>query len=119
MPGRVFAVVVSGVSFFTLMIVGEIHASSADEHFAKASDLAANGAFEDSVMHWKTAEALFAQAQNTSRQIDTQVRLAAAYYSLGQTRLAAETLAHAERLTSPADEKHLAKIKAALGAIYI
>ena len=40
------------------------------------------------------------------------------YYALGQTRLASSTLTEAQDLVSPQDQKHLAEIKAALGAIY-
>ena len=40
------------------------------------------------------------------------------YHALGQTRLATETLTHAQAIASPADLKHRAQIKAALGAIY-
>ena len=48
---------------------------------------------------------------------EARIHLAAAYQALGQTTLATETLVHAQELAS-GDQKHLAQIKAALGAIY-
>ena len=68
--------------------------------------------------HWKKAETLFEQAKDSSRQVETAIHLASAYYALGQSRLASSTLMDAQDLVSPKDQKHLAEIKAALGAIY-
>ena len=104
---------------FALIGGGELQASSANEEFALAAHLASMGALEDSVPHWKKAETFFAREKNSSGQIETGIRLAAIYYALGQTRLAVETLMHAQDLASPQDQKQLAQIKAGLGAIYI
>jgi CHAT domain-containing protein len=119
MSDRLFAVVVTQL-FFAMMIRGELRAaSSAEEEFSRATRLAAAGAFEDSVAHWKKAEALFEEAKNFPGQVETEIQLAAAYHALGQIRLATETLMHAQELASLKDQKHLARIKAGLGAIYI
>jgi CHAT domain-containing protein len=104
---------------FALMIRGEVRAAPADEEFSKATHLTAAGAFEDSVAHWKKAEALFEQAKNFPVQVETEIHLAAAYHALGQSRLATETLMRAQDLASLKDQKHLAQIKAGLGAIFI
>ena len=95
-----------------------MQAATADEEFALAERLTKNGTFPDSVAHWKAADALFEKATNSAGQIETEIHLAAAYHALGQTRLATETLARAQDITPPADLKHRARIKAALGAIY-
>lgn len=116
---RVLAIAALGAFFFACMIGGELQASLADEQSAEAAHLAAMGALEDSVPHWKKAEIFFAQSKNSSGQIETEIHLAAVYYALGQTRLAAETLTRAQDLASPKDKKQLARIKAGLGAIYI
>ncbi|MEA3187846.1 MAG: hypothetical protein QOD99_1676 [Chthoniobacter sp.] len=92
----------------------------ADDYVSKATRLVDAGAFEESLPLWKKAASLFEQAKDGSRQIEAETQLAAAYYALGQTRLAAETLTSAEKFaTQKADTKNLAAIKAALGAIYI
>ena len=100
-------------------ISGMLQAAPANEEFATAERLAATGAFEESVAHWKKADALFQQTKDSAGQIDTKIRLAASYHALGQTRLAIDTLTHAQQIAPPGDLKHHAKIKAALGAIYI
>ena len=51
--------------------------------------------------------------------MQTEIHLAAAHHALGQTRLATETLMRAQDLALVKDQKHLAQIKAGLGAIYI
>src|SRR5262249_49900960 len=53
-----------------------------------------------------------------SGQVETEIHLAATYHALGQTRLAIDTLTHAQEIALPADLKHRSQIKAALGAIY-
>jgi tetratricopeptide (TPR) repeat protein len=102
--------------FFAVAL--SVKASPADKEFASAERLTATGAFADSVGHWKKADKLFEQAKNSSGQVETEIRLAAAYHALGQTRLAVDTLTHAQEIAAPADLKHRAQIKAALGAIY-
>lgn len=120
MISRVLLLVGSGVFLYAFVTRGELRAgSAADEQSAQAAHLAAIGALEDSVVHWKKAEAFFAQSKNSAGQIETKIHLAAVYYALGQTRLAAETLMRAQDLASPKDQKQLAQIKAGLGAIYI
>jgi CHAT domain-containing protein len=111
-------IVLSVLICLILALSRTLQAAPADEEFASAEHLAATGAFEDSVAHWKKADTLFEKAKDPSRQVDTEIHLAAAYYSLGQTRLALETLAHAQEIAPSADLKHRAQIKAALGAIY-
>ena len=93
-------------------------ASSAEEEFAQAAQLNSIGAFEEALSHWKKAETLFEKEKNSSRQIETAIRLASTYYALGQTRLASSTLLEAQSLVSQKDREHLAEIKAGLGAIY-
>ena len=113
-------VCVLAASSLSLVVVAaaRLWASPAEEEFAQAAHLTSIGAFEDSVGHWKKAETLFEQAKDSSRQVDAAIHLASAYYALGQTRLASDTLTEAQDLVSPKDKKHLAEIKAALGAIY-
>jgi CHAT domain-containing protein len=113
-----FAALASSAVALTFTFNGELRASSADDEIAEAQRFAAKGAFEDSVAHWKKAESLFEQGKNSSGQVEAQIHLAAAYHALGQTNLAAATLMRAQDLASPAEQKHLAQIKAALGAIY-
>jgi CHAT domain-containing protein len=104
--------------FFIFALSRSLQAGPAEQEFASAEHLSGAGAFEESVAHWKKADALFEKAKNSSGQVETEIRLAAAYYALGQTRLATETLMHAQEIASPTDLKHRAHIKAALGAIY-
>ena len=118
MNGRVFVLAFAGLVLMAATAVRS-WASPAEDEFAQAAHLTSIGAFEDSVAHWKKAEQLFEQAKDPSRQADTAIRLASAYYTLGQTRLALVTLGQAQDLVSPEDKKHLAEIKAALGGIYI
>ena len=118
MNGRVFVLAFAGLVLMAAT-AGRSWASPAEDEFAQAAQLTSNGAFENSVAHWKTAGELFEQEKNSSRQIDTAIRLASAYYTLGQTRLALVTLEQAQDLVLPEDKKHLAEIKAALGGIYI
>jgi len=118
MIDRFFAVVVMQF-VFAMTICGELRAATASEEFSEAARLAAAGAFADSVTHWKKAEALFEEARNFPDQVETEIHLAAAYHALGQTRLATETLLRAQDLALVKDQKHLAQIKAGLGAIYI
>jgi CHAT domain-containing protein len=96
----------------------QLRASPAEDEFAEAAHLTSIGAFEDAIGHWKRAETLFEDAKDIPRQVDTAIRLASVYYALGQTRLASSALLAAQNLVLPKDEKHLAEIKAALGAIY-
>lgn len=116
---RIFVTTASSAFFFAFMYGEGLRALPAEEQSVEAAHLAAIGDFENSVPHWKKAEAFFAQSRNSSGQIEAEVHLASVYYALGQTRLAAETLLRAQGLASPKDSKHLAQIKAALGAIYI
>jgi CHAT domain-containing protein len=110
--------VLPALIFLGFALSGTLRAAPADEEFTSAEHFTVTGAFEESVAHWKKADTLFEKANNPSRQVETEIHLAAAYYALGQTRLAIETLTHAQGIASPADLKHLAQIKAALGAIY-
>ena len=103
---------------FVVFTAGRSSAPSAEEEFEQAAHLTSTGAFEDSVRHWKKAETLFEQAKDASRQVDAAIRLASVYYTLGQTRLASTTLTDAQDRVLAGDRKHLAEIKAALGAIY-
>ena len=105
--------------FLSFALSGTLQAATAEDEFAWSEHLASTGNFAESVAHWKKADALFEKAKNSSGQVETEIRLAAAYYALGQTRMATETLTHAQEIASPADLKHRAQIKAALGAIYI
>jgi CHAT domain-containing protein len=101
-----------------LVAATRLSASPAEDEFAQAAHLTSIGAFEDSIGHWKRAETLFEEAKDIPRQVETAIQLASVYYALGQTRLASTTLTEAQSLVSSKDEKHLAEIKAALGAIY-
>jgi CHAT domain-containing protein len=110
----------SSAFFFIITIGARLWASPADEEFAEASRLATSGAFEDSVAHWRKAEASFEKAKNWSGECEAEIHLAAAYNALGQTRLASEVLTQAEHgAAERSDTRHLAAIKSALGAIYI
>jgi len=104
--------------FLLFALSGPLNAATAEDEFAWAERLTATGVFSESVAHWKKADALFEKAKNFSGQIETEIHLAAVYHALGQTRLATETLIHAQEITASADLKHRAQIKAALGAIY-
>ena len=104
--------------FLIFALIGKAQASPAEDEFASAEHLAATGNFADSVVHWKKADTLFEKAKNPSGQVETEIHLAAAYYALGQTRVATDTLTHAQEIAPPGDLKHRAQIKAALGAIY-
>jgi tetratricopeptide (TPR) repeat protein len=108
----------SALLFLLFVLSAKLQAAPADQEFALAERLTANGAFAESVAHWKKADAFFEKAKDSSYQIEAEIRLAAVYYALGQTRLASETLAHAQAITRPTDLKDRARIKAALGAIY-
>jgi CHAT domain-containing protein len=92
--------------------------SSAGDEVTQALHLVDQGAFEDAVRHWKNAIALFEKAKNPSASVDAQIRLAAVYYSLGQLRLATDTLLHAQGQAA-GDPKQLARTKCGLGAIYM
>jgi len=111
---------VRSLVFFSIFaIAGSVYASAADEEMLEATHLSAAGAFEDSVAHWKKAEALFEKSKNWAGQCEAELHLAAAYSSLGQARLASEVLVEAEhRAAESSDIRHLAAIKSALGAIY-
>ena len=104
--------------FLSFALSSQLQATTAEDEFASAEHLAASGAFAESVAHWKKADTLFEKGKNPSEQVETEIHLAAAYYALGQTRLATDTLTHAQEIAPPADLKHRAQIKAALGAIY-
>jgi CHAT domain-containing protein len=117
MNRRAFAALISSAVALNFTF-SQLRASSADDESAEAQRFASKGAFEDSVAHWKKAETLFEQAKNSSGQVEAEIHLAAAYHALGQTNLAAEMLMRAQETASPTDKKHLAEIKAALGAIY-
>jgi CHAT domain-containing protein len=94
-------------------------ATPADDELAEGQRLAARGAFEDSVKHWKQADTLFEQEKNSSGQSEAEIQLAAAYTALGRVNLAIETLGKIQdRAARQNDLKHLAAAKAALGAIY-
>ena len=105
--------------FLSFALSGNLQAATAKDEYTSAERLAATGAFAESAAHWKKADELFEKGKNISGQIEAEIHLAAAYHALGQTRLATETLAHAEAITPSADLKHRARIKAALGGIYI
>ena len=107
-----------GVVLLIVALGSTAQATSADEEFTTAERLSATGNFAESVAHWKKADELFEKAKNISGQVETEIRLAAAYHALGQTRLAVDTLTHAQEIAAPADLKHRAQIKAALGGIY-
>ncbi len=108
----------SALIFLIFGLSGKLQASPADDEFASAEHLTATGAFAESVAHWKKADTLFEKAKNPSGQVETEIHLAGAYYALGQTRVATDTLTHAQEIAPPGDLKHRAQIKAALGAIY-
>ncbi len=112
------SVLAASILSLVAITAGGLWASPAEEEFAQAAHLTSIGAFEDSVPHWKKARALFKDAKDSAHQVEAAIRLASAYYALGQTRLAADTLVAAQNLVLPNDKKHLAEIKAALGAIY-
>jgi len=111
-------VLLGALVFLIFALTGKLRASPAEEEFDSAARLTASGAFAESIAHWKKADALFGKAKDFSGQVESEIHLASAYHALGQTRLAADTLSHAQEIASPADLKHRAQIKAALGAIY-
>jgi uncharacterized protein HemY len=90
--------VLSALILLVFAVSGKLEAAPADEEFASAERLATTGAFAESVAHWKKADALFEKAKDSSGQVETEIHLAAAYHALGETRLATETLTHAEQL---------------------
>ena len=106
--------------FFAFALTLKSQSLSAEEEFASAAHLTAMGGFEESILHWKRADSLFEHAKNFSKQVDTEIHLAAAYHALGQTNLAIEILRRVEAaVAEKADVKHVAAAKVALGAIYI
>src|SRR5438552_1995746 len=110
-----------GVLFlFYSVIAAQGKALSAEDEFAKAKQLIATGAFEESVAHWKDAATQFDQAGDWNGKCEAEIQLAAAYNALGQTNLAIERLRVVEAAAAEkADVKHVAAAKVALGAIYI
>jgi CHAT domain-containing protein len=100
--------------------VAPLRAIPADDEFAEADRLFDRGMFEESVTHWKTAADVFEKTKDVSRWLETELHLAAAFHAMGRSNLAVQTLTQAqERALQNQDKKHLAAIKAALGAIYI
>jgi CHAT domain-containing protein len=95
-----------------------LQASSADQEVSQARALASKGAFEDAISHWKTAVTVSEREKDSLAQADAEIGLAAAYQAMGQVRLAGAALVSARRLASD-DVKRLARIKSALGALYI
>jgi len=77
------------------------------------------GAFEDAVTHWQTAAQLSKDAKDRAGQIDATIRLATAYQSLGQTKLAIDQLTDAIALAEAAKDKpRLTQAKSDLGLAY-
>ena len=106
--------------FFYLAVPGQAKALSAEDEFAKAKQLIASGAFEESIPHWKDAAAQFEQAGNWNRRCEAEIQLAAALNALGRSNLAIQTLRAVEATAAQkADLKHVAAAKVALGSIYI
>ena len=105
---------------FYSVVAGQGKTLSAEDQFAKAKQLIATGAFEESVAHWKDAATQFDQAGDWNGKCEAEIQLAAAYNALGQTNLAIERLRVVEAAAAEkADVKHVAAAKVALGAIYI
>src|SRR5256714_1786356 len=105
---------------FFSVVGGEAKTVSAEDDFAKAKQLIASGAFEESIAHWKDAAAQFQQGGNWKGRCESEIQLAAAYNALGRTNLAIERLRVAEAAAAEkSDVKHVAAAKVALGAIYI
>ncbi len=78
-----------------------------------------SGAFEDAVTHWQKAAQLSRAAKDRAGQIDATIRLATAYQSLGQTKLAIEQLTDAIALAEAArDRPRLIQAKGDLGLAY-
>jgi hypothetical protein len=74
--------------FFGFALTPKSQSLSAEEEFASAAHLTAMGGFEESILHWKRADSLFEHAKNFSKQVETEIHLAAAYHGLGQTAAA-------------------------------
>ena len=86
---------------------------------AQGSRAFASGAFDDAVMHWQKALQVSRVAKDRAGQIDAAIRLAAAYQSLGQTKLAIEQLTDAIALAEATkDRLRLAQAKGDLGLAY-
>jgi CHAT domain-containing protein len=91
----------------------------AEMEMAEGSRAFEAGAFEDAVTHWQKALQLFSAAKDRTGQIDAAIRLATAYQSLGQTKLAIDQLIDAIALAETAkDRSRLAQAKGDLGLAY-
>src|SRR5207248_9800033 len=103
---------------FFSVVGGEAKAVSAEDDFAKAKQLIASGAFEESIAHWKDAAAQFQQGGNWKGRCEAEIQLAAAYNPLERTNLAIERLRVAEAVAAEkSDIKHIEAAKVALDTI--
>jgi CHAT domain-containing protein len=105
-----------GCLLFGAELVG--HARDAQQHANAAQALTASGDFADAVPEWKAAIDGFAQKKDAGDQLQSSIRLADAYQSLGQDRLALETLNGIKALgADQGDPKINAIIQTDLGAL--
>jgi CHAT domain-containing protein len=94
------------------------HAQDAPEAANAAQALVDSGDFADSVPKWKAAIAGFSQDKDVRNQLQSSIRLADAYQSLGQDRLALETLNGIKSLAAnEGDAQTNAIVQTDLGAL--
>lgn len=107
------------VSVCCLIVFWSVNASVAQSELAQGAEAFEKGAFEDAVAHWQKAVQLAKAANDGAGQIDATIRLAAAYQTLGQTKLAIEQLTGAVTLAEATrDRARLIQAKSNLGTAY-
>jgi CHAT domain-containing protein len=94
--------------------------SHATDAMTKAEALRARGNFEDSLASWRAALEEYTADHDASDQLTAAIGLAESLEQLGQYRLAAQTLEHANGIAKKGDDKRLQiRVESSLGAIYM
>ena len=63
-------------SLLPFIAIGNLTLTPGDNESAEAGHLAKIGAFEDSVIHWKKAEAIFTKSNDRKNQVNVLIHLA-------------------------------------------
>jgi CHAT domain-containing protein len=95
-------------------------AASAPEELLINGDAAyERGSFNEAIREWQQEGQLYEDEENVKGQTTVLLKLAAAYQTIGQQRLAVETWEHAEQLAEQShDRKALVIAKSGLGTAY-
>jgi CHAT domain-containing protein len=116
LPRRLFGIMVAWVLLAGISVRAED--TPAQQAFRDAQKLVDSGDFAGSLPEWKEALGAYVQDKNVSGQLQTAFRLANAYQSLGQDRLAIETLQNVKALSAQSgDTRSDALIQTSLGAL--